>query len=464
MARNVKLPSYNIDTGIGNVNITSDLAEAAIRGIDRIVSSDVTKDVAKAGANIAKDMFTSAGKVLSSDTTKNIFKAGANATKDILNNTSKLIDGDAAKKAFSTGADIGKELFKGTGKVVTGELGKNAFNIGTSIGKGIINDFSNINGGLGTSITDIYKRRYKYGTDRNIDLSSAFSGIKDLLSGVTEHIGKIDNSVVKMDLQSAVDFSSNLRFSESLISESFNNWAGLFKTLKENRSLLGAYLPTSEEALNKMNYTYTRFGEYLHVMAERLPNLANALRDKDISFISLDDNFNLAKTIGASSMAAVAGATATLDSKKEVENWSRANGVYNKRYGECLGWAVARAGFEKSGAGTASEAPAAFKAKGYEVNGIPKEKAILIVGNHAMYVEKYNSNGTIRVSEANYGGDFNVRDIQPPAGGVYISKPGSTASSFFSGLGNINLGDFDLGNIKIDKAISIFDDIASLFK
>lgn len=101
-----------------------------------------------------------------------------------------------------------------------------------------------------------------------------------------------------------------------------------------------------------------------------------------------------------------------------VDNW----GMYNRECVSYTAWKVAASGRYMpywGGRGNANEWPSSARADGIATGSTPQvgSVAIMYVGyyGHAMYVERINSNGTIHVSQFNWGvrGEYSEMDISP---------------------------------------------------
>ncbi len=101
-----------------------------------------------------------------------------------------------------------------------------------------------------------------------------------------------------------------------------------------------------------------------------------------------------------------------------VDNW----GMYNRECVSYTAWKVAASGRYMpywGGHGNANEWPASAAADGIPTGSTPKVGAVAImyVGyyGHAMYVEGINGNGTIRVSQFNWGirGEYSEMNVNP---------------------------------------------------
>lgn len=101
-----------------------------------------------------------------------------------------------------------------------------------------------------------------------------------------------------------------------------------------------------------------------------------------------------------------------------VDNW----GMYNRECVSFTAWKVAATGRHMpywGGRGNANQWPAAAASDGIPTGSTPQvgSVAIMYVGyyGHAMYVERINGNGTIHVSQFNWGvrGEYSEMDINP---------------------------------------------------
>ena len=101
-----------------------------------------------------------------------------------------------------------------------------------------------------------------------------------------------------------------------------------------------------------------------------------------------------------------------------VDNW----GMYNRECVSFTAWKVAASGRHMpywGGRGNANEWPSSAAASGIATGSTPQvgSVAIMYVGyyGHAMYVDRINANGTIHVSQFNWGirGEYSEMDISP---------------------------------------------------
>ena len=101
-----------------------------------------------------------------------------------------------------------------------------------------------------------------------------------------------------------------------------------------------------------------------------------------------------------------------------VDNW----GMYNRECVSYVAWKVAASGRYMpywGGRGNANQWPASARADGIATGSTPKvgSAAVMYVGyyGHVMYVEGINSNGTIHVSQFNWGvrGEYSEMDVNP---------------------------------------------------
>ncbi len=101
-----------------------------------------------------------------------------------------------------------------------------------------------------------------------------------------------------------------------------------------------------------------------------------------------------------------------------VDNW----GLYNRECVSYVAWKVAASGRyvpHFSGQGNANQWPATTARTGIPQGSTPKvgSAAVMYVGyyGHVMYVERINGNGTIHVSQFNWGlaGEYSEMDINP---------------------------------------------------
>jgi surface antigen len=96
--------------------------------------------------------------------------------------------------------------------------------------------------------------------------------------------------------------------------------------------------------------------------------------------------------------------------------------MYNRECVSYTAWKVASTGRyvpHFGGAGNANQWPASARADGIATGSTPKvgSAAVMYVGyyGHVMYVEGINSNGTIHVSQFNWGvrGEYSEMDVNP---------------------------------------------------
>jgi surface antigen len=107
-----------------------------------------------------------------------------------------------------------------------------------------------------------------------------------------------------------------------------------------------------------------------------------------------------------------------------VDNW----GMFNRECVSYTAWKVFQTTGHMpywGGRGNAREWPDSAKADGIATGSVPKAGAVAILlqgpYGHAMFVEKVNDDGTIRISQYNYGftGHYSEMNVRP-AGLVYI--------------------------------------------
>ena len=107
-----------------------------------------------------------------------------------------------------------------------------------------------------------------------------------------------------------------------------------------------------------------------------------------------------------------------------VDSW----GMYNRECVSYTAWKVAASGRRMpywGGRGNANQWPSSARADGIPTGYTPKVGSVAIMMSgyygHSMYVEKINSNGTIRVSQFNWGvvGEYSEMDISP-SGLIFI--------------------------------------------
>lgn len=106
------------------------------------------------------------------------------------------------------------------------------------------------------------------------------------------------------------------------------------------------------------------------------------------------------------------------DQDSLVDNW----GMYNRECVSYTAWKVAASGRYMpywGGRGNANEWPSSARTDGIPTGSEPRvgSVAIMYIGyyGHAMYVERINSNGTIHVSQFNWGirGEYSEMDVNP---------------------------------------------------
>lgn len=107
-----------------------------------------------------------------------------------------------------------------------------------------------------------------------------------------------------------------------------------------------------------------------------------------------------------------------------VDNW----GMYNRECVSYTAWKVAASGRRMpywGGRGNANEWPSSAAASGIPTGTVPRvgSVAVMYTGyyGHVMYVERINSNGSIHVSQFNWGvaGEYSEMDISP-SGLVFV--------------------------------------------
>lgn len=99
--------------------------------------------------------------------------------------------------------------------------------------------------------------------------------------------------------------------------------------------------------------------------------------------------------------------------KKRSTGRQNSSRAYSGYYYQCAGW-VASKRYVPAGWGNASNWRSAAQRAGWTISGRPVAGAIGWRGNHVVYVERVNGNGTVRISERNYDWKNSIRTITVP--------------------------------------------------
>ena len=387
-------------TGISPSN---SIAVDVAKGILDIATSDGVRDMAKSAFKATEQIASGVIRVISSDSTTRM-------VKDIFQSFS----GEGLKVAFQS--------VKGITGLFAETLGSDTFS------SSVIDIVKGITQGSSTIAMELTRKTFS-SDFLSVGLMDIAGFLKPMISETIDMISKSNNSDVRMDYSKLSSFSLDLEQAIKSLSGSFDVWMGLLNVIVENKALTGQFVNKAGDATLKIGQLFTKFSEYAMIMLPQVISMGEALLSTDTKFLSLDDNFNIVDYKGAApDPKTVPTSNGVLTSKQDVVDWAKNNGASGTQ-GQCLSYAEKRAGIDPVGVNSATDAynnTSKFTEKGHSVSTTPEAGTVLLSDGHAMYVESKNADGTINISESNYGvsqgkHEFNYRTIEPPAGGKYIS-------------------------------------------
>ena len=248
-----------------------------------------------------------AGKVLTSDTTRDIAKAGIDATKGLVSGIGKAVSnisipsgGYSAGKIFGSGnhnifnnvPSYGNRLLDSNFVDTTADLVKSGAFVATKMGEKILSE-----------TPKIFSNRANFST---IDKSDLFSGLKSITSSVVDKIGDLDNSIINVNPERLVTFASTSKAYAKNYQGHFDTWLSLFSKIADNQLLKGAFEGKSADSLLKIKNFNGRFTGYIDNLTAKIPSFGEKIADADKSFLSLDGDFNIVKGI-ASGLGSIIG-------------------------------------------------------------------------------------------------------------------------------------------------------------
>ena len=279
------MANYNYrPSASGALDTLGDIVGGAARVAGKVLTSDTTRDIAKAGIDATKGLVSGIGKAVSNiSIPSGGYSAVSKGYRNIIDNI----------PSYGKGLNFTSNILNSDVIDTTADLLKGGARVASEVGGRILNGTPNVLGNIKNNF-------------QSVDKSNLFSGLKNITSSVVDKIGDLDNSIINVNPERLVTFASTSKAYAKNYQGHFDTWLSLFSKIADNQLLKGAFEGKSADSLLKIKNFNGRFTDYIDNLTAKIPSFGEKIADADKSFLSLDGDFNIVKGI-ASGLGSIIG-------------------------------------------------------------------------------------------------------------------------------------------------------------